>query len=240
MNRKRMCLVIVGLILQVSLLASCQSTIQPTTPIPNQSPTTEVSQVTVTEAPQVTETEEILPTSDWPTSWSENFEDENLEGWVTWSADGGFFIENGILTSSQRGDLSHPSPTLFGTWSFDLYINANDKGSTHEFRFTEGIINFQNLEVKQFDNTQIWITTQKDDDGIFRSFVDLGEKIDGWHHFDITKSESGLIKVSMDGEFLLGHFDERSFDSETLVLMYCCQGPVLDNLEVQDQVIEIP
>ncbi len=108
------------------------------------------------------------------------------------------------------------------------------------FRFTEGVFNFQNLEVNQFDNTQIWITTQRDDDGIFQSYVDLGEKIDGWHHFDITKSEYGLIKVYLDGEFLLGHVDERSFDSQSLVLMYCCKGPVLDNLEVQDQVIEVP
>lgn len=240
MNRKRRYFVIVGLFLQMSLFASCQSAVQPTRPVQTENLSTDTPTVIATEAPQVTETEEVLPTSDWPIVWSDNFEDENLDGWDTWNADGGFFIDNGILTSLRRGDLSHPSSTLFGTWSFDIYISADDKGSTHEFRFTEGITNFQNIEVKQFDNTQIWITTQKDDDGTFRTFVDLGEKLEGWHHFDITKSENGLIKVYLDGEFLFGHFDDRSFDSESLVIMYCCQGPVLDNLDIQDQVIEVP
>ncbi len=85
MNRKRMCLVIAGLLLQMSLFASCQATVQPTTIIPDQNLSTE--------APQVTLTEEILPTSDGPTAWSENFEDGNLDGWDTWNADGGFLLK---------------------------------------------------------------------------------------------------------------------------------------------------
>ena len=91
-----------------------------------------------------------------------------------------------------------------------------------------------------FDHESIkWLTTQKDNSETFRTFVDLGRIVNGWHHFDITKGENGLIKVYMDGEILFGHFDERQFESESLVIMYCCQGPVLDNLEVQDEIMEI-
>ena len=231
--------------LQVFLLIGCSSTPgqvittteQSSIPVEQTYPTMEETFTPVeSNTPPV---DDITSTPEVPKVWSEDFEDESLDGWDTWAADGGFYIENGILTSTLRGDLSHLSSILFGTWSFDLYIDPNDKGSTHEFRFTEGTTDFQNLEIRQFQNTQIWITTQKDYSETFHTFVDLGEKLEGWHHFDITKNENGMIKVYLDGEFLFGHFDERSFDSESLVIMYCCKGPVLDNLEVQDQIIEI-
>ncbi len=170
--------------------------------------------------------------------WTEDFDDENLEDWETWWQEGDFFVENGVLTSTVGGDLKHESSVLFGTWSFDLLLDENT-GSTHEFRFTEGTFNFQNMEIKQYQNTQIWITTQRDGAEPIQTFWDLGEKLTGWHHFDITKEESGLIKVYLDGELLFGHYDERSFDCVSLVIMYCCSGPVLDNLVAQDQVIEI-
>lgn len=170
--------------------------------------------------------------------WSEDFEGGDLAEWETWWQDGEFIIENGILTSTIGGDLKHESTIRFGTWSFDLLLDEN-KGSTHEFRFTEGTYNFQNMEVKQYENTQIWITTQRDGAEPIQTYWDLGEPLTGWHHFDIKKDESGLIKVYLDGELLFGHLDNRSFDCESLVIMYCCSGPVLDNLVVRDQVIEI-
>lgn len=245
MIHKKFCILILSVILPVFLLIGCSSApekVAPTTeqisvPVEQTNPPVEETSPPADLA--VTPVEDASPTPEIPKIWSDDFEDKNLDEWETWYQDGEFYVENGILTSTVRGDLSHPSSTLFGTWRFDLYLNADDKGATHEFRFTEGVINFQNLEVKQFENTQIWLTTQKDDAETFRTFVDLGEKIEGWHHFDITKGENGLIKIYLDGEFLFGHFDERSFDSESLVIMYCCKGPVLDNLDIQDQIIEI-
>jgi hypothetical protein len=195
-------------------------------------------------------TSELTPTPDPPPSeelmtptpelviWSENFEDENLEGWATWWQEGEFYVDKGVLASTVGGDLMHESSVLFGTWSFDLLLDENT-GTTHEFRFTEGIYNFQSMEVKQFQNTQIWITTQKDGAMPIQTYWDLAEKITGWHHFDIKKDQSGLIKVYMDEQLLFGHYDERTFDAGSLVIMYCCSGPVLDNLVVQDQVVEI-
>ncbi len=59
----------------------------------------------------------------------------------------------------------------------------------------------------------------------------------GWHHFDITKDESGMVRVYLDAVFLFEHFDDRNFDAEKLVIMYCCDGPVLDNLVVRDKVV---
>jgi hypothetical protein len=171
--------------------------------------------------------------------WSDDFDDGDLEGWETWWKKGFYSTDDGVLSIKTGGDLYHESTVLTGTWSFDLYLD-NNLGTTHEFRFTESPFNFQNLEVKQNGTTQIWITTQRDGTIPKSSYLDLGEKVGGWHHFDISKDETGMIKVYYDGNFIFEHFDDREFDAEKLVIMYCCDGPVLDNLIVRDQIIEIP
>lgn len=176
-------------------------------------------------------------TKDESIVWSDNFNDGDLEGWEPWWQKGLYSAENGVLSIKTGGDLYHESTVLTGTWSFDLYLDKN-LGTTHEFRFIEIGNAFQNLEIKQDETTQIWITTQVDPVP-FSSHADLGEKLSGWHHFDITRNESGLIQVYLNGEFIVEHFDDREFDVDKLVIMYCCDGPVLDNLVVRDQVIEI-
>lgn len=170
--------------------------------------------------------------------WSDDFDDGDLDGWDVWYQKGLYSVDDGVLTIKTGGDLYHKSTVLNGTWSFDLYLDDNSD-TTHEFRFTEGTNNFQNLEVKQAHNTQIWITTQRDDGEAIPSYIDLEERLAGWHHFDITRDKSGLIKVYLDGQFILEHFDDREFAAEKLVIMYCCSGPVLDNLVVRDQIIDI-
>ncbi len=222
MVHKKFFIFIMSMILQVFMLMGCSSTpeqVMPTTEqtsVPTDQTYPTIEETSLPADPITPPVEDNSPTPEVSKVWSDDFEDENLDGWDTWNADGSFYVENGILTSTLRGDLSHLSSILFGTWSFDLYIDPNDSGATHEFRFTEGVTNFQNLEIRQFQNTQIWITTQNDYSETFRTYVDLGEKLEGWHHFDITKGESGLIKAYLDGEFLFGHFDERSFNSEII------------------------
>jgi hypothetical protein len=71
------------------------------------------------------------------------------------------------------------------------------------------------------------------------TFVDLGEQLSGWHHFDITKDHSGLIQVYLDGEWILEHLDELPFDVKKMTFYFCCEGPALDNVVVRDDVIEV-
>ena len=137
--------------------------------------------------------EQITSSPDLSIVWWDDFEDGNLDGWETFYQ-GDFIVENGALSSSTGGDVYHLSSILFGTWSFDLHIDSSF-GLTNEVQFTEGGINYQLLSIKNSPNTQIWVSTQTDPDDPITSYVDLGEKIIGWHHFDITKDESGWIKV---------------------------------------------
>jgi hypothetical protein len=182
--------------------------------------------------------ETIPPTPDMSIVWSDDFDDGDTDGWEPGWRRGEYFVENGVLSFATRADLAHPSTVLHGTWSFDVHI-GDDSGTTHEVRFTEGIYNYQMLEIKHSPNTQIWVSTQQDPGDPISSYVDLGEKLAGWHHFDITKAESGLIEVYQDGEFVVGHSDGKPFDAVSVVFYHCCEGPALDNLVVRNQAIDI-
>lgn len=183
--------------------------------------------------------EQVIETEPTPSIvWSDDFEDGNLDGWDIFYQ-GNFVAENGALSSKGEGDIYHLSTVLSGTWSFDLYL-ISDYGLTHEVQFTEGGTNYQMISVQNLPNTQIWISTQIDPEDARATTIDLGEILTGWHHFDITRESSGLIKVYLDGQYLLEHSDDRPFNVESLTIYYCCSGPVLDNMVVQDQIIEIP
>lgn len=171
--------------------------------------------------------------------WSDDFEDGDAEGWETWWREGPYTVKRGELTfTGEGGDVAHSSDVLYGTWSFDIYIGEPAEIS-HEVRFTEGVYNYQLLEIRHAPDTQVWLSTQQDPNEPNSSSVDLGEQLSGWHHFDTTKEQSGLIQVYLDGEKILEHLDELPFDVIKLTFYACCEGPALDNVVVRDQVIEV-
>ena len=185
-----------------------------------------------------TPTLELIPLRPDPSIvWSEDFEDGDLDEWEVFYQ-GNFIVDNGVMSSRAEGDIYHLSNVLFGTWSFDLYIDSTP-GLIREVQFTEGGTNYQMISIRNSPNTQIWVSTQMDPNEPESSFIDLGKILTGWHHFEVTRDESRWIKVYMDGQFQIEHFDDRAFDVESLVVYTCCSGPVLDNLIVRDQVIEI-
>ena len=209
MTRKRFSLITISVTLLTFLLLGCSST-----------------------------SERMTPTPDTSIVWSDDFDDGDTDGWEPGWRRGEYSVDNGVLSFTTGADVAHPSTVLHGTWSFDVYI-GDDSGITHEVRFTEGIYNYQMLEIKHSPNTQIWVSTQQDPDKPISSYVDLGERITGWHHFDITKDESGLIKVYLDRKYVVEHSDDKPFDAVSVVFYYCCEGPALDNLVVRNQIIDI-
>jgi hypothetical protein len=178
-------------------------------------------------------------THDASVVWSDDFDDGDADGWETFWREGEYVVKRGELTfTGEGGDVAHSSDVLYGTWSFDTYIGEPAEIS-HEVRLTEGVYNYQLLEIRHAPDTQVWVSTQQDPNEPLSSFVDLGEQLSGWHHFDITKDHSGLIRVYLDGEFILEHFDELPFDVIKMTFYACCEGPALDNVVVRDQVIEV-
>jgi hypothetical protein len=79
-------------------------------------------------------------------------------------------------------------------------------------------------------------------DGTFRSpaaEADLGKKLTGWNHFDITRDASGNSKIYLDGELVLEYKDDVTISPQLFFLDVEDLGLAFDNLVVRDQVIAI-
>ena len=172
--------------------------------------------------------------------WSDDFEDGDLDGWFehpTHASDI-FFVEEGALAFGQEGGfIGHSSNVLYGTWSFDIYLIDKIGRNLAGMRFTEGVTNDQNIFIDNMPNTQVIIFNQFDTTDPQEKSVDLGERVTGWHHFDITKDENNVIRVYMDGDFLLELFDDRPYETERIYLFASFEGPAFDNIVVSDAVL---
>ena len=64
-------------------------------------------------------------------------------------------------------------------------------------------------------------------------------RLSGWNHFDITRDDSGNSKIYLNGEIILEYSDALSITPQWFYFSTPEIGPVLDNLVVRNQVIDI-
>jgi len=94
-----------------------------------------------------------MPVSAQDISWSDNFDDENADGWVLsgyhWNEtppnpwEGNLSVDDGVLKSPD--DLaepywnlaSHENEVSIGTWSFDIYVVDTSGGHIHVYFMTD-------------------------------------------------------------------------------------------------------
>jgi hypothetical protein len=176
--------------------------------------------------------------SDATIGWKDDFNDGDLNGWFAHELHPSeYFVEDGVLAFGQGdGFIGHHSDVLFGTWSFDVYLTGNF-GRTNAIRITEGATNDQNILIENTPNTAVIIFNQFDGSDPKEERIDLGKEVIGWHHFDITKDADNVIRVYMDGDFLLELFDDRPFTTDKIFLFSSYVGPAFDNIVVSDEVI---
>ena len=69
--------------------------------------------------------------------------------------------------------------------------------------------------------------------------VKLGRKLSGWTHIDVTRDGDGNSIFYIDGEKVLEFSDDLTIKPQLFYFNTPLVGPLLDNLVVRDQVIEI-
>ncbi|MGD8632452.1 MAG: hypothetical protein PVF85_02710 [Anaerolineales bacterium] len=170
--------------------------------------------------------------------WQDDFDDGTVDGWFGHEFHySEYFVEDGALAFGLGdGFIGHDSDVLHGTWSFDVYLSG-DPGRTNAIRFTEGFTNDQNMLIENTLNTEVILFNQFDDAEPLEKRIDLGEVVTGWHHFDITKGTDDVIRVYVDGDFLLELFDDRPFLTDKIFLFSSFEGPAFDNVVVSDAVL---
>ena len=176
--------------------------------------------------------------SDASIVWKDDFNDGDLNGWFAHELHPSeYFVEDGALAFGQGdGFIGHDSDVLYGTWSFDVNLSG-DFGKTNAIRITEGATNDQSILIQNTPNTVVIIFNQFDGSDPKEKRIDLGKEVVGWHHFDITKDVDNVIRVYMDGDFLLELFDDRPFATDKIFLFSSYKGPAFDNIVVSDEVI---
>jgi len=181
----------------------------------------------------------VTPTPDPSIVWADDFEDGDYEGWE--EDDPGWYVKEGVLTSGpdSANPIIHESNVAAGTWSFDLNF---DNASYYSICLScdQDFRNGFGINTVTMDNTLVALNTITD--GTFRSpaaEADLGKKLTGWNHFDITRDASGNSKIYLDGELVLEYKDDVTISPQLFFLDVEDLGLAFDNLVVRDQVIAI-
>jgi hypothetical protein len=181
------------------------------------------------------------------TIWSDDFNDGDYYDWQEvlgkWSA------ENKSIYCFGAGTIAHPSNNDVGTWSFDVFIsNTPDEDFSIVFVSDELLtqlppvgldIEMYFISIYTFDKTEILLRGNygKYPDthevlGNYTAKVDLSGR---WHHIDITRDITGLLRVYLDRKIVIEHVDTR-INSSSYFQFISEYGPSLDNLVVSDSI----
>ena len=189
--------------------------------------------------------------------WSDNFDDEVLDGWTIFAyenitigpiIDGNFSADGGRLTSMDD-DINiarHNSTTNVGTWSFDMYVpnkpNA-DVGMTFMANDSRPLAYASRaMTVHAWTAGNRFLIWEIRDLEIihFESPYFPAEGVIGWHHIDITRTDTGQIRVFFNGT-MEWDFVSNDVTSSTYLALnaFGAEGAIFDNILVSDT-IDVP
>jgi hypothetical protein len=195
----------------------------------------------------------ITATPDPSIAWADDFEDGDIEDWVEPTPGRYFFVHEGVLRAVlttniyrsgtlgfyRTGILGHESKVSEGTWSFDLFF-SDDKDANYflvlscdeDYKFGFGV------STMSMDNTSVSIRALSH--GIWSpgEVANLGRRLTGWHHFDVTRDALGNSRLYLNRELVVEHKDDLSISPHWFILDVKETGPAFDNLVVRNRVID--
>lgn len=187
---------------------------------------------------------DMTPTPDTSIVWEDDFEDADTEGWMV--IDGTISFDEGVLTfaldtNNTGGIIYHESNVSVGTWSFDLFhledgYTNYEIGLSYDQEWGSGF----SVILNTTDNSMVMIKISSDGVRKTGESAILGQKLSSWNHFDITRDDSGNMKFYLDGELILENKDELAFSPQFFAILTSKSGPVMDNLVIRNQVVDIP
>ena len=147
------------------------------------------------------------------------------------------------------GEISHPSDVTVGTWSFDIQLNLTDFhpiGALVIINFLSNDVNDLNDE-SEINSYRVGCNIPFGTDAVWN----LGKIINGaeiiiargcpvpgtgWHHIDVTRNSTGLIKVYHNGALIIQAVDTDITISE-VIWLYFQDMQMIDNIVVDDEVV---
>ena len=167
--------------------------------------------------------------------WTDAFDDGNFDGWtVTYGAFS--CAENALLAIQYSSTIHYPSTVMVGTWSFDLFVVDSGTSCLHVCFYCESfaIYPITGMDLKVSRNgfeLMYWLDAYDDSIGeYFPPFV-----MTGWQHIDITRDDTGLIRVYINDSLRIETVDNR-IPSSSYFYLLTNQGEGIDNIVVSDSV----
>jgi hypothetical protein len=193
--------------------------------------------------------------------WSDNFDDEDVSDWELFTVNhtanpdsllpANVTVEGGVLrlVGIEWAYAGYNSSVAYGTWTFDLDIQ--DPVDEYHFSviFASEVFNDEWLTEGSLGEAyglvfythdgqedRIRLARLSHDEGHFTFNQYLIDNLEGWKHFVITRSLSGIFAVYMDGVLILDGINTYHTTSERF---YICGhgGPAIDNITVYDDII---
>ena len=184
---------------------------------------------------------DMTPTPDTSIVWADDFEDGEIEDWEIFG-DVDVFVNEGVLTTGPnvRGVIYHESKVSAGTWSFDLFY-PEIGNPDYEIGLTVDQDATNGLNVLSWTSGNTFVAFKSTSNGIESQgeTANLNRILTGWNHFDITRDDSGNAKLYLNGELVQEYQDELTFPPQWFVVGTLASGPIIDNLVVRNQVLDI-
>ena len=207
----------------------------------------------------VCETDDFTTSQDL--SWSDDFEDNNFDDWLTiTSADGeklpgNFTIIDGALFAQEEdawNSAFHDSEMVSGTWSYDIYAIDTDRP---EITLPFILENYTVGNLWKNAYCVVLLTgpySSWTNDGVaflrmishhdpknydWLQYSATGE-INGWQHLDITRGNNGQICVYLNGTLYINLIDNM-ITSSTFFCFNCRAGLGVDNINLTNNLITI-
>lgn len=176
--------------------------------------------------------------------WSDDFQDGDYSGWSV--LNGTFSAEDQVLRSTGSGEyycIQHSSSVAYGNWSFDTYHNASV--ASHFYRvysiiaddLVEGSVAYAGVMVPRNGYSLVfavlggWIIQWTD--GTPEAIGNFHENFSGWRTITITRDNSGLFKLYLNGT-LVEETEDNVHKSSEIFAWSAKPGHAIDNVTVSE------
>jgi len=171
--------------------------------------------------------------------WADDFNDGNYSDWTI--IYGAFSTDNYMLQSLvAQSCINHPSSVIIGTWSFDFIFSGRfSSGANIGFACEEVVLYPVTGYVLKVGRSAFELVVWNQSyDWIIGAYYPSSH-IDGQQQVDITREETGLIRVFINGTLRIEAVD-NTLTISNFFHFFCGPDEALDNIVVSDTIDVTP
>ncbi len=175
--------------------------------------------------------------------WQDNFNDGDYDGWTIEGLGDFGITSNALIATGSAGVwnfIRYPSTVAFGWWSFDVL--SEDAPGNHSYVYIiSGVAEIPNYRLAIWTGSySTWAsgpgvsvikTNTTDNFSIAEWFP--GTAFSGWHSYNVTRDNTGLFNIYIDGTLRLT-FTDNEITTSSYFRFGAQENSGIDNVVVND------